>query len=889
MVTCVSLLLFLSVFLLPTLTGGTHEGATASGDIIIGGIFPFHDDVEENTTIVPPHEAKCVRFNSNALNSGLAMINTVELVNQSPSLSRLGLKLGYRIQDSCSDVTTALRAINGLRKQGEAAGGSLPPITSIVGASSSEISIAVARQLNLELIPQISHSSTATILSDKKRFPGFLRTVPSDLYQTKAMVRLMEDSGWSWVGVVIADNDYGRSALNALLAQTSKRGICVAFKETIPNSLSDPDYSSAVTRVANVILTNPRVKVVVAFVTAPHMEVLLPKLKALEDKQEESASGGRVWLASDGWSSTPEVARNLDLESIGQVVGFTFKSSNLESYRQYLQRLNETKEEERRRNPFLDEFLEIGELDLEELGKKSQAQTVFSVELAVRALAQAVIGVCSSRNCTQKSIEPWEVLRALKQGMEFQQDGETYFFDKNGEINLGYKVTLWNSKEGKVQVGDIVAEYLPFNDSFTHTILPSAAYLTDLKEVVSRCSESCLPGQIKQTFEGQQHTCCYKCINCTENHYSNSTDMDYCLACDTDREWSDKGSSRCIPKTLEYFSWDDGFAVVLLTLAALGILLSLLVGALFLHQRHTPVVKAAGGGLCQVILLSLIGSFISAMVFVGKPSDLTCKVRQVLFGLSFTLCVSCILVKSLKILLAFQLNPALGQVFRRLYQPLVIVCGCLVLQLLTCLLWLLLLSSPRVERKTQATSVLAECHEGSDVAFGVMLSYIAVLALVCFLCAFKGRKLPQKYNEAKFITFGMLLYLISWAIFVPVYINTSGKYLPAVEMVVILISSYGILCCHFLPKCYIILFRKEHNTKDAFIQDVHNYAFRGLDTVSVSECNSPEDKCTGPPFTIGLPSTFLPRPHTPTAPRQVPAGSQGYLNRHTHLRRCTST
>ena len=46
---------------------------------------------------------------------------------------------------------------------------------------------------------------------------------------------------------------------------------------------------------------------------------------------------------------------------------------------------------------------------------------------------------------------------------------------------------------------------------------------------------------------------------------------------------------------------------------------------------------------------------------------------------------------------------------------------------------------------------------------------------------FKGRKLPQKYNEARFITFSMLLYLMSWLIFVPVYVTTSGMYLPAVE------------------------------------------------------------------------------------------------------------
>uniref|UniRef100_A0A4W5QGT2 G-protein coupled receptor family C group 6 member A n=2 Tax=Salmoninae TaxID=504568 RepID=A0A4W5QGT2_9TELE len=111
-----------------------------------------------------------------------------------------------------------------------------------------------------------------------------------------------------------------------------------------------------------------------------------------------------------------------------------------------------------------------------------------------------------------------------------------------------------------------------------------------------------------------------------------------------------------------------------------------------LHHHQTPVVKAAGGPLSQIILLSLVGSFVSAVFFVGHPSSLQCKVRQVLFGLSFTLCVSCILVKSLKILLAFQLNPDLKDVLRRLYQPYAIICLCVALQVLTCTLWLVLQS-----------------------------------------------------------------------------------------------------------------------------------------------------------------------------------------------------
>lgn len=105
-----------------------------------------------------------------------------------------------------------------------------------------------------------------------------------------------------------------------------------------------------------------------------------------------------------------------------------------------------------------------------------------------------------------------------------------------------------------------------------------------------------------------------------------SPDMDQCLSCDTKTEWSLEGSSGCTHKTLEFFSWQDGFAVVLLVLAALGIVLVLLVGALFLHHHQTPVVKAAGGPFSQIILLSLVGSFVSAVFFVGHPSSLQCKV-----------------------------------------------------------------------------------------------------------------------------------------------------------------------------------------------------------------------------------------------------------------------
>ncbi|XP_052350518.1 G-protein coupled receptor family C group 6 member A-like isoform X2 [Oncorhynchus keta] len=697
-------------------------GATAPGDIIIGGLFPIHEGVEESPNISAPHEPQCIRFNMVGFTQALAMIHAVESANRSPVLTTLGISLGYRIHDSCSDVTTALRASADFTQEpntGANTSTCSPPIMAVIGASSSEISIAVARQLNLELIPQISYASTAIILSDKIRFPAFLRTVPSDLYQTRAMVQLLSDSKWTWVGVVTTDGDYGRSALDSFVSQATASGICVAFKEILPNSLTSPDGESAFGQAAATLLGNPNVKVL-------------------------------------------------------------------------------------------------------------------------------------------------ETLR----GSHFELEGKSYSFDQKGDINLGYDVTLWRSVRGVINIHDVVAVYHPINNSFSYTS-GNTKNLTDLRDVVSVCSPSCEPGKFKKFAQGQ-HTCCYECINCTENHYSNNIDMHQCLSCDTKREWSLEGSSGCTHKTLEFFSWQDGFAEVLLALAALGIILVLLVGALFLHHHQTPVVRAAGGPLSQIILLSLVGSFVSAVFFVGHPSSLQCKVRQVLFGLSFTLCVSCILVKSLKILLAFQLNPDRKDVLRRLYQPYAIICLCVALQVLTCTLWLVL-QSPREKATVFTTTVLAECDEGSQVAFGVMLCYIAVLALVCFACAFKGRKLPQKYNEARFITFSMLLYLMSWLIFVPVYVTTSGKYLPAVEMVVILISNYGILSCHFFPKCYVILFKKEHNTKSAFMKNIYEYSRKGItDSSSVFETSvsQTEGYRISHPYSISSPSFFMsPPPIEPTAPQ----------------------
>ncbi|XP_018096940.2 vomeronasal type-2 receptor 26, partial [Xenopus laevis] len=270
----------------------------------------------------------------------------------------------------------------------------------------------------------------------------------------------------------------------------------------------------------------------------------------------------------------------------------------------------------------------------------------------------------------------------------------------------------------------------------------------------SQCSPNCPPGYRKVPRE-RAPPCCYDCARCSEGEISNLTDMEYCLKCHI-YEWPNNEKTMCIEKQTEFLSYEaDSLTLVFLVLSVVSISLVTVILGIFISFRDTPLVKANNRNLSFILLFSIKLSFLSVFLFLGRPSDITCILRQTSFGISFSIAMSSVLAKTIMVCIAFKASKpdSPWRKWLRVKITYFIVIICSFIQFLISAIWLTI-SPPFMELNilSEPGKIIIQCNEGSVIAFYIVLSYMGLLASVSFIVAFLARTLPDSFNEAKYIT-----------------------------------------------------------------------------------------------------------------------------------------
>ncbi|XP_068122349.1 extracellular calcium-sensing receptor [Hyperolius riggenbachi] len=845
------LLLLLLSFALDSSSYGPNTRAQKKGDIILGGLFPIHFGVNSKDEILEsrPESLECTRYNFRGFRWLQAMIFAIEEINNSTTMLP-NITLGYRIFDTCNTVSKALEATLSFVAQNKIDSLNLddfcncsehmPSTIAVVGATGSGISTAVANLLGLFHIPQVSYASSSRLLSNKNHYKSFLRTMPNDEHQATAMADIIEHFQWNWVGTIAADDDYGRPGIEKFREEAEERDICIDFSELISQYTPTEEIEKVVD-----VIQNSTAKVIVVFSSGPDLE---PLIKVIVRRNIT----GRIWLASEAWASSSLIALPEYFHVIGGTIGFALRAGQIPGFREFLQKVHPKMSSS---NGFLKEFWEetfncymsansrkseenpnitacTGEENITSVETPyldyTHLRISYNVYLAVYSIAHALQdmytcipgkGLFANGSCADiKKVEAWQVLKHLRHLNFTNNMGEQVDFNDFGDLVGNYTIINWHLAKEDDSEDEVVFEDIGTYNVYARNgerllINESKILWSGFSRVVpfSNCSRICQEGTRKGIIEGEP-TCCFMCEDCPDGEYSDETDASACEKCGAEY-WSNENHTFCILKEIEFLSWTEPFGIALTMFSILGIVLTSFVLSVFIKFRNTPIVKATNRELSYLLLFSLLCCFSSSLFFIGEPEDWTCRLRQPAFGISFVLCISCILVKTNRILLVFEAK--IPTSFQRKWWGLnlqfLLVFLCTFVQIVTCIIWLYT-SPPKAAKNHDDEIIFVICNEGSLMALGFLISYICVLAGICFFFAFKARKLPENFNEAKFITFSMLIFFIVWISFIPAYVSTYGKYVSAVEIIAILASSFGLLACIFFNKVYIILFKPSRNT-----------------------------------------------------------------------------
>ena len=803
-------LLFLSAVSASDLSEKQRKRIYLHGDILLAGLSPIHyppRQAEESK--INAFSAECGgEFNIRGLQHAEAILFAVEKINANDTLLP-GITLGVEIRDTCNSVDYAISEALHFqfiqdayyRREGNVCVAKpeekITETVAVVGAAYSGVSMAIASLSGLFYVPTVSYASTTRLLGNRARFKYFLRTVPSDTLQVEAMLGVVSQFGWNFVSTVASDTEYGRSGVDAFKSAAQTRyGICIAEDALFTSRTPKADVRRIISRIRR----HPKARVLVLFAE------LNDALYFVETAKEENLTD-YIWLGSDAFARSHRVLSG-NAHILKYWLATAPQSRPYQPFREYFGNITAVRVA---RNPWLQQYEEEVRFEMNASRGPFEYSPFSSTAIdAVYAVAHGLHSMygCTEHKCPAAGAANEQLYSYVRNVSFLSPTGHQVQFDAGGSSGSYYSVYF---------VNQTAADKFPIlghwhrdgGFHFSDDYMKSDRSLEKLR-FLATCSSTCPPGYRKEPSKLFAE-CCWKCHRCQANSVSNSSNLTSCTPCKEGFK-ANSHQSACLaiePTVL----LDSTEAVAIICACVLGIAAVLATAVIFSRYKDSAVVKASSRNMSYILLGGLAWCFALPVLWLVQPTPLLCRMHPFLASSAIALVIGPLLTKTNRIARIFSLNtmrtgraPFLSNKWQMAFTVF-----CFLLENAIAATWILVSPSKPEQVPNGNEEVLIECQDESLVGVAIWATFNAGLFLLCTYQAFLVRKVPENYNEAKFIAFTMVTICISAGVYVPTYFGTQGQYKKVLTCFLVVLCSAASLVCLFGPKLYIIVLRPAKN------------------------------------------------------------------------------
>ena len=517
--------------------------------------------------------------------------------------------------------------------------------------------VPVSQLLSAFKIPHISWGATSDTLSDKKRFPYFLRLVPPNQFQARAIIDLLLAFNWTYVSMLGIGNEYGRTGMSALRVLARENGICIAYSSEIQLEFKKEDYE----HIIRMLRTNVKARAVILFTTITksffktlyRMGIYEEFIFILSDGNSlenyslaklnsfviQHAIRGKIhdqferfyeglspdnYLESPGFYERPKLYDSCNMTLPKTINGSCFSYERMDQLPDY--RMYHTYR-------YMIDAMNVIILSIDSLIRENCPSAFLNKSLL--------------SNC----IDGPKLLKIMQNTSFTGYSGQIHF-DRhgNGMRNYEFKQLQTDGKGGykTTVVGewDVVKESLTLYKEkikWYSSEKVSHLYMGSVPESV--CAKPCLPGQFY--IQGELK-CCWECRNCRTNERVRS-DNRGCVTCQP-LYWPNQDNfTTCIPIPPTYMDWLDPLALGLLGLAGAGLLITICITYIFIKYKEKKVVKGSSVEQMVTIILALFMSYANTVLLIAKPTFIICQVQYHSYHLSCTLTFVPLLLKTTRL------------------------------------------------------------------------------------------------------------------------------------------------------------------------------------------------------------------------------------------------